>query len=138
MFKLILDMIKEMYISRQNRKILEIQRAMDLQNKQHELQMKRAELEAEYASKGKILPDNLDRISMEQMERSYKDEIIMAILFSPIVLVFWSYTQPVIKAGFEILSTSVPEWYIWLIGGVIIVTYGLRNVLRMVLSRKKI
>lgn len=136
MFDKILIMIKEMYISKQERKKMELQRKIDFEARQHDLQMKRIDLEVEYALKGKVLPDNLDKLSMEQMERSYKDEVIMTILFSPVVMAFISYTQPTIKAGFEILSTSVPEWYIWMLVGIVIVTYGLRNLVRLLLSKK--
>jgi hypothetical protein len=136
MFEKIINMFKEMYIAKQQKKSLEIQRKMDIANKQHELKLKRAELEAEYASKGKPLPDNLDRLSMEQMEGSYKDEIIMTIVFTPIVLVFIPFLQNNVKQGFDILSTSVPEWYIWLVVGIVVVTYGLRGVLKLLLSRK--
>lgn len=136
MFEKLLNTIKEMYISKQERKKLELQRKIDLETKQHDLQMKRADLEMEYASKGKSMPDNLDRLSMEQMEKSYKDEIIMFILFSPIVMTFISYTQSTAKVGFEILNTSIPEWYVWLLISIVVVTYGLRNILRWILSKK--
>ena len=135
MFEKIINTFKEMYIVKQQRKSLEIQRKVEIENKHHELKLKRAELEAEYASKGKPLPDNLDRLSMEQMERSYKDEIIMTIVFTPIVMVFIPFLQNV-KQGFDILSASVPEWYIWLVVGIVVVTYGLRGVLKLLLSRK--
>ena len=137
MFEKIINMFKEMYIAKQQKKSLEIQRKVEIENKQHELKLNRDELEAEYASKGKPLPDNLDRLSMEQMEGSYKDEIIMTIVFTPIVMVFIPFLQNHVKQGFDILSTSVPEWYIWLVVGIVVVTYGLRGVLKLLLSRKK-
>ena len=98
MFEKIINMFKEMYIAKQQKKSLEIQRKVEIENKQHELKLKRAELEAEYASKGKPLPDNLDRLSMEQMEGSYKDEIIMTIVFTPIVMVFIPFLQNNVKS----------------------------------------
>lgn len=129
--------LTNLYRLRQQRKIEEIQRQQDLDNQRHQLKMRRLELEAEYMSKGKPLPENLDQLSMEQMERTHKDEIIMAILFSPIIMVFFDTTQATVAEGFKILAT-IPDWYVWLLAGIVVVTYGLRGMLKFLISKKKI
>ena len=138
MFEKIIDSIKEYMVSRETRKTLELQRQQQLDTNLHSIKLEKLKIEAEYVAKGKVLPENLDMIAMEQMEKSYKDEIIMAILFTPIILSFFPTFAPSVEVGFKILQSSIPEWYVYLIIGIVVVTFGLRGMLKFLVSKKKI
>ena len=132
-----IDSFKEYMVARENRKALEITRNDELDKKRHEITLKELDLEMKFVEQGKMKPeDNLDFAAMKQMESSYKDEIIMFILFTPIGLVFVPTIQPYIEAGFKILNSTVPEWYVYLVSGIVVTIYGLRSLVRLVFSGK--
>lgn len=123
------------YTEKQKHKNLKLQRSVDLEQRNHEIRLKKLELEEKYIAQGKILPDKLDQMSMEQMEKSWKDEIIMIVLFLPVVLVFIPGIQTVAGAGFVILKT-VPQWYVYMLIGIVTVTYGLRSLVKLAITKK--
>ncbi len=133
-----MESFKEYKIARENRKALQTQRQMELDKKEHELSLKELDLEMKFVEQGKMKPeDNLDYLAMKQMDKSYKDEAVMAVLFIPIALVFIPEMQVHIQNGFNILKESMPEWYMYLVSGIVVVTYGLRSLVRLFFSGKK-
>lgn len=118
---------------KEKRKILELERKITLENMKHELKLKRIQLEEECLKDGKVLPENFDKLAVEQMQKSWKDEFIMLILFFPIIISFLPEIQLAAAEGFKIMSI-VPNWYMNLLIAIVVVTYGLRSAVRLLLT----
>jgi len=86
------------------------------------------------ADSGQTQEFNLDLIAMEQMEKSYLDEIMIALLLVPIAISFMGY-QAEVTAAFESFSV-MPEWYQYLVIGVYVVKFGMRGLLTKLVSGK--
>jgi hypothetical protein len=136
MFDKLMDTIAANRVAKEERKKIELERQMKLENQKFQIDLERLKLESKLLSEGKLPPENLDRMSMEQMEKSWKDEFIMAILFSPVILAFFPTAQTTVEQGFKILSTDMPEWYMYLLSGIVVVTFGLRSLVKLVLTGK--
>ena len=78
---------------------------------------------------------DLDRIAMEQMGKSWKDELILVIFLAPIVLAFIPGMDIYALAGFEVIA-KMPDWYQYILMGMIIVIYGMRGMLEKFLDKK--
>jgi len=86
------------------------------------------------ADDGQTQDYNLDAIAMQQMEKSYVDDIMIALLLVPIGAAFLGY-QAQVTVAFESFS-SMPSWYQYLVIGVYVVKFGLRGLLTKVMSGK--
>ena len=91
-----------------------------------ESKAKRLEREAE-------MDYDLDRIAMQNMDKSWKDELILLIWLTPVVMSFIPEWQPFVIAGFASLAL-VPDWYMYILVGMVVVIYGMRGMLKMALS----
>ena len=87
---------------------------------------KRLEREAE-------IDYDLDRIAMKNMDKSWKDELILLIWLTPVVMSFIPEWQPYVIAGFASLAL-VPDWYMYILVGLVTVIYGMRGLLKMVIQ----
>ena len=87
---------------------------------------KRLEREAE-------MDYDLDRIAMQNMDKSWKDELILLIWLTPVVMSFIPVWQPYVVEGFASLAL-VPDWYMYILVGLVTVIYGMRGMLKMVLQ----
>lgn len=87
------------------------------------------------AEEGQLQNYDLDRLAMEQMEKSWKDEIILIIFLTPVVMAFIPGMEEYSLAGFEVID-KMPEWYRYIIIGMVVVIYGLRGLLGKVLEKK--
>ena len=76
---------------------------------------------------------DLDRLATENMERSWKDELILIIFLAPLVMCFIPEYQVYVTNGFASLAL-VPDWYMGIIVGMIVVIYGMRGLLKMVIQ----
>ena len=91
-----------------------------------ESKAKRLEREAE-------MDYDLDRIAMQNMDKTWKDELILLIWLSPVVMSFIPDWQPYVVAGFASLAL-VPDWYMYILVGLVTVLYGMRGMLKMVIQ----
>ena len=91
-----------------------------------ESKAKRLEREAE-------MDYDLDRIAMQNMEKSWKDEVILVIWLTPVVMSFIPEWQPYVVVGFASLAL-VPDWYMYILIGIVTVIYGMRGLLKMALQ----
>ena len=91
-----------------------------------ESKAKRLEREAE-------MDYDLDRIAMQNMDKSWKDELILLIWLTPVVMSFIPVWQPFVVAGFASLAL-VPDWYMYILVGLVTVIYGMRGMLKMALQ----
>ena len=62
-------------------------------------------------AEGKIKWENQ---AQKNLENSYKDEIVLAILLLPCLFAFYPPAVVHIEKGFTVLE-SLPEWYMWLL-----------------------
>jgi len=86
------------------------------------------------ADNGQTQEYNLDLVAMQQMDKSFLDEIMIALLLVPIAASFLGY-QAEVTAAFESFS-AMPRWYQWLVLGVYIVKFGMRGLLTKLMSGK--
>ena len=86
------------------------------------------------ADSGQTQDFNLDLIAMQQMEKSYLDEVMIALLLIPLAASFLGYHTEV-TAAFESFA-AMPDWYQWLVIGVYIVKFGLRGLFSKIISGK--
>ena len=91
-----------------------------------ESKAKRLEREAE-------MDYDLDRIAMQNMDKTWKDELILLIWLTPVVMSFIPEWQPYVVAGFASLAL-VPDWYMGILVGMIVVIYGMRGLLKIVIQ----
>lgn len=75
----------------------------------------------------------LEEISLST--RTWKDEYLLLITTSPVVLVFFPAAVDDIQAGFAALA-SLPEWYMWIVLMIYVDTFGFRRVVRAWLEKK--
>lgn len=86
------------------------------------------------ADNGQTQEFNLDLVAMKQMDKSFLDEIMIALLLIPIAASFMGY-QEEITAAFESFA-AMPEWYQYLVIGVYVVKFGMRGMLTKLMSGK--
>lgn len=87
------------------------------------------------AQEGQLQNYDLDRLAMEQMEKSWKDEVILLIFLCPMVMAFIPGFEKYALAGFSVIE-KMPEWYRYIIIGMVVVIYGLRGLLEKIIERK--
>lgn len=74
----------------------------------------------------------LDRIAVAS--RGWKDELLLLITMTPVVLTFMPETRDYASQGFAALQT-MPEYYWALLAVIYVDTFGMRRLLRVVLER---
>ena len=87
------------------------------------------------AEAGQTQNYDLDRLAMEQMTKSWKDEFILIIFLAPMIMSFIPGMEQHALAGFNVIA-QMPEWYRYIIIGMVVVIYGLRGLLEKVLEKK--
>lgn len=87
------------------------------------------------AEQGQAQDYDLDRIAMEQMSKSWKDELVLVIFLTPMVMAFVPGFEQYALGGFEIID-KMPEWYRYVIIGMVIVIYGLRGMAKQLIGNK--
>ena len=78
---------------------------------------------------------DLDRLAMENMSKSWKDEVILIVFLAPMIMAVIPGLENYALAGFGVMD-KMPEWYQYVIIGMIVVIYGLRGLLEKVLAKK--
>ena len=77
---------------------------------------------------------DLDKIAMQNMEKTWKDELILLIWLTPVVMCFIPEYQVYVTTGFASLAL-VPDWYMYILVGMVTVIYGMRGLLRMMIEK---
>ena len=78
---------------------------------------------------------DLDRLAMENMSKSWKDEVILAVFLAPMIMAFIPDLESYALAGFGVMA-QMPQWYQYIIIGMVVVIYGMRGLLEKVLEKK--
>lgn len=107
-----------------------------LTNKHRKAELKQAihKEQLNQITQGNISASELDALSIQS--RGWKDDFLLVVTVTPLVLCFVPELVGHIKQGFEALSASVPEWYMYALALVYIDTFGFRRILRNVLANK--
>jgi hypothetical protein len=87
------------------------------------------------AESGQSQDYDLDRIAMQQMEKSWKDELILIIFLAPMVMAFIPGMDGYALAGFAVIA-KMPEWYQYTLIGMIVVIYGMRGMVKALVNKK--
>ena len=78
----------------------------------------------------------LDLMATENMKTSYKDELILVIFMTPLVLAFIPDMQGYVMAGFQLME-FIPDFWIYLVIGQVVVIMGMRGMLRDFINNRK-
>jgi len=88
------------------------------------------------AEQGQAQDYDLDRIAMEQMSKSWKDELLLVVFLAPMVMAFFPWFADDALRGFEVIA-QMPEWYRYTILGMVVVIYGLRGRAKQIINAKR-
>ena len=77
---------------------------------------------------------DLDKIAMQNMEKTWKGELILLIWLTPVVMCFIPEYHVYVTNGFASLAL-VPDWYMYILVGMVTVIYGMRGLLRMMMEK---
>ena len=102
--------------------------------RQGELKIKQAETKAKIQriASADTAATTMDILSANN--RGWKDDYLLLIVTIPLILSFMPFMVPYVIQGFNALK-QVPDWYMWVLLGVFIDTFGFRRILRMVLEQ---
>ena len=95
--------------------------------------MAEAQAKADRLKREAEMDYDLDKIAMQNMDKSWKDELILLIWLVPVVMSFIPEYQYIVATGFSSLSL-VPDWYMYILIGMVTVIYGMRGMLKMALK----
>lgn len=95
--------------------------------------MAEAQAKADRLKRESEMDYDLDKIAMQNMEKTWKDELILLIWLTPVVMCFIPEYHVYVTNGFASLAL-VPDWYMGILVGMIVVIYGMRGLLKMVLQ----
>ena len=87
------------------------------------------------AEAGQTQNYDLDRLAMEQMTKSWKDEVLLLVFLAPIIMAFIPNMDVYALAGFEVID-KMPDWYQYIIIGMVVVIYGMRGLLEKIIDKK--
>lgn len=123
--KPIIGIVEKPLVEWQKRKTLQVELDSKIQDREHEVRLKKVDIAFELAKQGLNAEKDWDSNAQEQMKHSLKDEWFVLLFSIPLVMAFIPDTQIYILKGFEILEQT-PVWYRWLIIGIVSATFGLR------------
>ncbi|MDC5717860.1 hypothetical protein [Vibrio europaeus] len=101
-----------------------LKRQDEIEQERHQAQVKRLQSGDEQAA-------DLDRVSLK--DRGLKDEFILLVVFVPLILSFIPDYAEYVQEGFKALE-FVPEYYWYIVGAVVIDTFGFRSMVRYLLE----
>ena len=97
------------------------------------LVLAKAEAEANKMKRESEQDYDLDKIAMNAMDKSWKDEFLLILFSIPIAMCFFPEYRQYVEDGFKTLNI-IPEWFMYIYVAMIVVIYGLRGLLRMFLQ----
>lgn len=119
----------------QQRKTLQVEQEFELAKKEQEIKLTALNTQLEMAKRGQEINASLDELSMTNMEKSWKDEFVLLVFISPMIMAFIPELASYALRGFEIIA-QMPEWYVAIIVGMVVVIYGMRGMLEHWLNFK--
>lgn len=122
---ILISPITEVVKGYQERKTLEVQQVESEKTRQHELNLKKVDIAFELAKQGQQVEADWDTNAQQDMKTSWKDEYILILFSLPLILAFIPSMQDVVLKGFQTLDRT-PDWYMFLVTGIVCGVYGLR------------
>lgn len=119
-----------------DRKKLELEQAGEIARKEHEMQLKVIDVKMQMLLNGQVIDSDLDKLSVEDMRTSWKDEFILIVFIIPMMMAFHPVTAEIALRGFEVIA-QMPDWYMLLIVGMVITIYGMRGLVKSWLDLRK-
>lgn len=113
----------------QTRKTMKLEQAFELDKLVHETNIAKANAVLEMARKGQQQSYDLDKIAMQNMQTSWKDELVLVLFLTPIVLAFIPGMDAYVHKGFDAIE-KMPAWYTSIVIGMVVVIYGMRGMLK--------
>jgi len=105
----------------------------ELKKLDHEREVAAATARIERAKSGDEQAAELDMISLRS--RGWKDDYLLFLATVPVIMTFMGGEQGAAAAtGFQNLGL-LPEWYMWILLGIYIDTFGFRRMLRVALEQ---
>lgn len=77
---------------------------------------------------------DLNRVALENMNSSWKDEFILIVITLPFIMLFIPDLQPYAINGLKAMESSTPIWYQIMVISIFLSIYGLRDILKIVLQ----
>ncbi|GKT12938.1 MAG: hypothetical protein ISEC1_P1930 [Thiomicrorhabdus sp.] len=102
---------------------------------EHEVIVLKHKARVEHLRTGQSQDYDLDRVAMENMNKSWKDELILIIFLTPLIMAFFPQTAADALEGFKVIE-SMPKWYTAIIIGMVVVIYGMRGMLRAYFAKR--
>jgi hypothetical protein len=124
-FKAIMQPVTTYVEGREKRKLEEIQNEDKMAEREHEARLKKIDVAFELAKNGQKIEADWDTNAQNNMKYTWKDEWFVILFSTPLILAFIPATQPYVLNGFDALAKT-PEWYRWLLAGIVVATFGLR------------
>lgn len=118
------------------RKKIELEQACEIALKEHDMQLKVIDVKMQMLLNGQQIDADLDKLSVEDMKESLKDEFILLVFIAPMMMAFHPTTAEIALRGFEVIS-QMPDWYMLLIVGMVITIYGMRGLTKSWLDLRK-
>jgi len=118
----------------QKRKTLKQEQLFELDKLEQNIKLTALETKLQMAKDGQNNNFTLDQLSMQEMKNSYKDEFVLIVFIAPMILAFTPYSQMALD-GFKIVAL-MPDWYVGLIIGMVVVIYGMRGLLKDFINKK--
>jgi len=127
----IADVVKVPLQGWQDRKTKKVESANRIAEKDMEVRIAIADAKIERAKTGQLVEADWDSKAQDDMKRSWKDEFLMCLLFSPVIMLFGSaflgnntFQTRVINAVKAL--EQFPMWYVVMLLGIVSAVYGLR------------
>ena len=118
----------------QERKRLKVEHRLEIDRLNHEANVATAQAHLEIAKTGQAQNYDLDRIAMKAMDRSWKDELVLLLFLLPLPVAFIPGMDVYVHAGFQAIE-QMPDWYVAIVIGMVVVIYGLRGLLTAYLKK---
>lgn len=129
----IVGLVKEPIVEWQKRKTIKQEQEHEINKIEHETKLALVNTKLEMAKKGQEFDYSLDKISLQNMDKSWKDEFILLVFIAPMIMAFIPNFAMYALNGFEIID-KMPDWYVSLIIGMVVVIYGMRGLLTKALE----
>lgn len=139
LFAATFSIIKEPIVQWGERKSVALKGKMEVEKLTAEAAVTKAMVMIEMIKAGQTAEIDWDARAQEDAKTSWKDEVLMLLLFSPVGMLFISAFLPQeiqdkIISGVNALE-QFPTWYIILLVGIVASVYGLRWLVKPILSK---
>tara|TARA_R110001606_G_scaffold321588_2_gene468506 strand:- start:947 stop:1390 length:444 start_codon:yes stop_codon:yes gene_type:complete len=132
----IISGVSTYFTSRQKIKEVELEGTIAVKKAEANAKIAVSEAKIRMAVEGRADTADLDKMAMQDMRTSYKDEYLLGLFSIPMILAFIPEYADVALKGFTVVD-SMPEWYKWVFIGMVLVIFGLRGLATKFLDSKQ-